>query len=210
MTHSTFGGARPVVVLDLMLLAWVILWVLLGLAVASELRGLSALSDTVSETGAAVRETGATLRGFEGLPFGIGDRVQEPARSIEAAGASAQRSGRESRASIRDLSVLLGVSVAVMPSVPILFLYVPWRLGLLRERRALRQALRDARDEPALIEFLARRASERLPYDRLRQISDSPWRDLEEGRHRELAAAEIERLGLERRLVRPRRPRMRR
>ena len=43
---------------------------------------------------------------------------------------------------------------------------------------------------------LARTAVRRVPYAQLRRISAQPWQDLERGRHRDLAAAELRRLGL--------------
>jgi hypothetical protein len=39
---------------------------------------------------------------------------------------------------------------------------------------------------------------ENLPYHRLRAITPNPWRDLETGRHSDLAEAELGRLGLRR------------
>jgi len=50
--------------------------------------------------------------------------------------------------------------------------------------------------DPPLLAYLAHGAVSRLPYARLRQISEDPWGDLVAGRHHELAAAELRRLGL--------------
>jgi hypothetical protein len=35
-----------------------------------------------------------------------------------------------------------------------------------------------------------------VPYAQLRRVSRQPWRDVEQGRHEHLAAAELRRLGL--------------
>ena len=62
--------------------------------------------------------------------------------------------------------------------------------------RRVRRALAAGSPDPVLEEFLARRAVLNLPYQELRAVSPDPFRDLEEGRFDELAARELERLGL--------------
>jgi hypothetical protein len=185
-------------VLDVLLAFWAAAWIWVGASIAFEIRGLSRLSDTVGDVGRAVERTGSALAGMSGLPL-VGDRVREPAEAISAAGRSATESARESRASVRDVSVLLGVSIAVIPSVPVLLLYVPQRISLSRERRWLRRAVARAVDhggDPHLEALLARRALENLPYHRLHQVSRDPEADVERGRHAALAAAELHRIGV--------------
>lgn len=46
------------------------------------------------------------------------------------------------------------------------------------------------------MEHLAHAALNRVPYSELRHVSGRPWQDVEQGRHRSLAAAELKRLGL--------------
>jgi hypothetical protein len=50
--------------------------------------------------------------------------------------------------------VLLGISIALIPSAPVLLLYLPRRLAVARERRALTRALSGGRT-PELDELLA-------------------------------------------------------
>ncbi len=73
-----------------------------------------------------------------------------------------------------------------------------------REARAVRRTLAAGSPDPVLKEFLARRAVLNLPYQELRAVSPDPFRDLEEGRFDELAARELERLGLRGRIISPR------
>ena len=187
---------RAALAVDAVLIAWTIAWGVIGFSIDREVRGLAELSDTVGSVGRAVEESGRTIGEFDGIPF-VGDEIAEPADDIQDAGRSAQASGRSSRESVENLSLLLGLSVALIPSVPLVALYVPWRIALLRERRAVRASVRRGVDAP-LAEFLARRAAEHLPYHRLRRLTPHPWRDLEEGACARLAAAELERLGLRR------------
>lgn len=188
-------AGRRLLALDLTLVLWVAVWLILALQVAQEVRGLAELSTTVSRVGTAVEESGRVLSGLEELPLGVGDRLEEPARRIEEAGRSAVSSGSSSRDSVESLSVLLGLALAVIPSLPVFGFYLPLRLGHVRERRALLGAIESARGD-ALEEFLARRAVERLSYRRLRRVSAEPWRDLAAGHYRALACAELERFGL--------------
>jgi hypothetical protein len=93
--------------------------------------------------------------------------------------------------------VLLGIAVALLPSIPVLAFYLPARLQRLREARALRRAVRMHGHDPEFHAFLARRAVEALGYHQLRRVSSFPWRDLAEGRCAPLATAELRRLGVD-------------
>jgi hypothetical protein len=114
---------------------------------------------------------------------------------VEAAGRDAVASAREARSSARRVGVLLGISIALIPTTPVLLLYVPRRLRVARERRALTAAVAAGRT-PALDELLAERAALHLPYHRLRRVSADPQDDLRRGRHAALADAELARFGV--------------
>lgn len=129
-----FPRGSKVVALDVACAAWTVAWVILGFVVAAQVDGLARLSDTVSGVGGAIEQSGQTLHSLESVPL-VGSQVKGPARSIEAAGRSAVASGRTSRHDIERLSTLLGVVVAVVPSVPLLALYLPLRLAQVRDTR---------------------------------------------------------------------------
>jgi hypothetical protein len=191
------SSGRSIRALDAGLLVWMVAWIVLGIAIGRQVQNLARLSDTVVTGGRAVQQTGEALRSLEGLPF-VGDRIAQLDERIITAGRSAEASGQDSRRSIGTLAVLLTVAVAVIPTVPVLALYAPFRISRRRDVRAVRRAARRAGDDPAFEEFLARRAAENLPYHRLREVTANPWRDLEEGRYQALADAELTRLGLRR------------
>src|SRR5918911_1518827 len=54
--------------LDTILVAWSALWILVGVAVWHEVRGLETLADTVGVAGRSLDDTAATLDAFSGLP----------------------------------------------------------------------------------------------------------------------------------------------
>lgn len=173
-------------VLDLVLVGWLIAWVVIGLQVGREMRGLSNLSGTVVLAGGAIEQTGDLLGGLGGVPF-LGGQVEELADRIRVTGRSAQVSARESRRSIDDLSVLLTVSIALIPSLPLVAIYVPLRLRWRRDRLAVRSAV--ARGSPGIERLLADRARQTLPLERVLELGDDT---------KALAEAELERLDLRR------------
>jgi hypothetical protein len=181
---------------DVLVVVWVVTWLLLGLRVHAEVEGLTELSSTISRAGGAVEETGRAL-GELNIPF-VGDRIDRSAAEVAAVGRETRISGRTARDSIADLSTLLGLSVALIPSSAILLVYLPVRVARIRERRALRQLLARFGDDAGLDRLLAHRALQTMSYRRLQTgAGDRPWADLAEGRYAELAAAERARLNLE-------------
>jgi hypothetical protein len=195
---NRWGSARAVRVVDAILVVWIAAWIWLGIAIGHEVSGLTSLSDTVVTAGRSVQVTGQALQKLESLPFGVGERIAGVHEQLDAAGASAVASGEQSRGNVEDLAVLLTIAIAVIPSVPVLALYLPFRISRMLDVRTIRRAARRSGSDPAFEEFLARRAAENLPYYRLREVTANPWRDLEEGRFRPLAKAELARLGLSR------------
>jgi hypothetical protein len=115
--------------LDVILLAWTALWILAGVAVWHEVRGLRPLADTVLVAGHSLDDTAATLRGLSGLPL-VGDRLRDVARDASRTAASAKVSSREGRRSVDHLAVILGITVPAVAILPIGLAY-----ALLRVRR---------------------------------------------------------------------------
>ena len=188
-------SARLVHLLDLAALLWVAGWIVLAFFVAREVRALRELSDTVVISGVAVEDTGRLVGSLQDVPF-VGGRVGEVADRVREAGQSAQASGRDSRETTENLSVLLALAIGLIPTLPLLGLYAPLRLTWMRESRAIRRSLASAPDDRARDEYLARRAIANLSYLDLQAVSTDPFRDVEEGRFRALADRELERLGL--------------
>jgi hypothetical protein len=77
-------------------------------------------------------------------------------------------------------------------------LYLPVRVRWRRYVGALASALPDFAGDPVFESYLARRAADTFPWDRLRELSDDPWRAIANGDYRALADAELARLGLQR------------
>lgn len=117
--------------LDIAVAVWVVAWVWMGVAVGQDLRGLSHLSDTVTSVGRAAVDTAETIRSLEQIPV-VGEEVGQSATSIEEAGLAAIESGRRSRSSVNRTSLLLALSIALIPSSTALLIYLPVRVGAIR------------------------------------------------------------------------------
>lgn len=194
---------RTLVVVDLLLVVWVVAWIVIGVEIAHQVNGLGHLATTVQRAGQAAVASGDALRTLSGIPL-IGGSLGSTAHRVIAAGQSAVANGQLGRGSVSDLATLLGVAVALIPSIPVIAVYAPLRIGRARERLEVGAALQEAGGDPELEAFLARRALETLPYRRLRRLVRRPWDSLDSRQRAELAAAELQRLGLRRRAARTR------
>jgi hypothetical protein len=122
-----------VVLLGVFVVVWTVVWILMGIWTQREVRTLRQLSTTVITSGRAVQQTGDALQGLSSIPF-VGGDVGRVGRQVSAAGIDARRSGRSSRTAVDNLATLLGVSIALVPTVPMIALLIV-TLRLVRERR---------------------------------------------------------------------------
>ena len=190
-----FFSARTMRLLDVLLTVCVITWVVLGVLIAADIRRQAELSDQVTRVGGALTDIGESLDIVGGIPL-VGGGVGELADRVLEAGESVAQSGRDSRQSLERMGVLVGIALAGLPLLVVLPVYVPLRLMWRREVRAVAGALSGG--HPDLDRFLARRALASMPYERLLALGDDPWARLERGEVRDLADAELARLGLRR------------
>jgi hypothetical protein len=175
--------------LDAVLVAWIIAWAAVGYWVGQEVDDLAGVTTSVRTVGGGVVDAGDAIGGLRDLPL-VGGAVAKPGEAIARAGRDAQAAADDARAAGSRLAVLLGLSVALIPVLPVLAVYLPPRLALERERRALTGGVPD--------ELLARRALVHLPLHELARVSPDPLGDLEAGRFADLAAAERRRLDVPR------------
>jgi hypothetical protein len=125
-------------VTDALVIAWVALWIVMGVFVARDVRGLSSVSDTIVIAASTVDRTADALDPLANLPF-VGKRIEEAQANIHQAAEDARANAATSRQSILDLSRLLGWAVALAPTVPIVAGYAVWRLVDARRRRRFRR-----------------------------------------------------------------------
>jgi hypothetical protein len=180
---------------DLVVLAWIVLWVLLGHAVHDATLQLAepgrqvesastSLADRLDQTGNAVGD----------LPV-VGDTAAEPLQEAGKAASQLADAGRAQVRAVERLARWLGCSVALIPVLGALLLYLPPRIRFVR-RAAAGQALLDS---AADLDLFALRALAHQPLARLAAISDDPaaaWRDRDPEVVHRLAALELAAVGL--------------
>lgn len=183
--------------LDGLVVFWTVFCLVVGSWVGYELWQLARLGTSLAEAGRGLDDAGRALQELRSIPVvgqapgAIGDEVRATAQDAVVRGDAAAESTQR-------LAVLLGLVTALVPLVPVLWWYLPARLARGREVAQVRRML--AEQDPAEVDgYLADSALRRLPYERLRSASDSPWKDYAEGRHRALADVELSRLGISRR-----------
>jgi hypothetical protein len=115
--------------LDVILATWAVLWVLVGVLVWHEVRGLRPLSDTVAVAGRSLDDTAAALRGFSAIPL-VGGSLSRVAADASRTAASARVSARDGRRSVDRLALILGIAVPAVAILPLGLAY-----SLLRLRR---------------------------------------------------------------------------
>jgi hypothetical protein len=126
---------RRVLAYDLGLVVWAVLWIVVGVLVHNEVRNLAELSDPVVAAAAALEETAEGLNQVDDIPF-VGEVANLPRieQRVRVAARTARASARESRESVRRLARLLGISIALVPTLPLLALYLPLRRDWRRRR----------------------------------------------------------------------------
>ena len=174
---------------------WVVFWLVVGAATGYLIWQLTGLSLGVVEAGRALDTAGRALQDLSGTPV-IGERTGELGNRVTETAASVRAGGESSMTSLRGLSVLIGVAVSLGPLSPVLLVYLPRRLAWRREVREVQAALDTAHSHDAAVQQLARRAVHNLGLLELLTISPDPEGDIAAGRARELARAELQRLGL--------------
>ena len=179
---------------DVATLGYVALFVVLGVSAGVQLWSLAELNRGLLEASQALDLTARAIALLGEVPL-VGNGADELAGSVRDTSTQVRASAAAAAADVRTLAVILAAAVVLVPVVPVLMLYLPLRLARAREVRGLRRLLAGPAD-PLLVEHLARAALRRVPYSELRRVSRQPWRDVEQGRHVPLAAAELRRLGL--------------
>ncbi len=109
--------------------AWCALWLVVGLWTGHELWQLAELGRAVADTARSLGAAGTALEGLGSAPL-VGERTEELGAQVQQSSAGIVAEADGARASLRQLAVLLGLTVALVPSVPaVLLLAVDRRRG---------------------------------------------------------------------------------
>lgn len=187
-------SARALRRLDAIVAVVVAIFVTLGVLAGTEMARLAGFNSSLLKAASALDQVGRSLNAIARVPF-VGASIGPLTTSVQQTAASIRTDAASAVAGVHALAVVVGLAIAVVPLAPLLCGYLPLRLVRFVQIRRLRRLLAQSVDPP-LLAYLAHGAVSRLPYARLRQVSENPWGDLVAGRHDDLAAAELRRLGL--------------
>lgn len=123
--------ARTQRLLDGGLVFWVVLWLVVGAWTGYLIWQLTALSASTVESGRSLAVASHALTNLGSVPV-VGSASQDFGRRIGATATQIVAAGHQADRSIRGLAMLIGLTVALGPSAPVLLFYLPARI---RRRR---------------------------------------------------------------------------
>ena len=183
------------IVVDLMFVAWLVMWVWTGLVVHDGTMALAAPGRQTDESASAMagqlRDAGGRL---DDVPL-IGDEVATPFDKAADASDGLAAAGRSSVEAVEKLAFVLGLSIALIPILVVMAFYVPGRLRFIREATAGLRFIDSADD----LDLFALRALTNQPMRVLAKVSGDPaggWRRRDPAVVRRLAELELKDVGL--------------
>jgi hypothetical protein len=190
---------------DLATLAWLGLWIMLGLRIYGRLAELAAAGRLIRDGGSGIRDTGDEVASvLQGIPL-VGEGAAIRVRGAFGGAADpVMQFGSDIERLLLIIAALLGLIVVAIAVVPWITRYLPWRVERIRRLNAGAAAIRRTRSGGAvlaqseLMQLLASRALHRLDYDRLLEFTPDPFGDWSAGRLDRLVQAELETVGLAR------------
>ena len=202
---SERGGARArEIAVDIATLAWIVLWVTIGIRIYGFLANLAEAGRLVQRGGFELHDAGESIGGaFEGIPL-VGEGAAGGIRdAFTAAGDPLVAFGTDLERALIAIAVIVALLVAAAGLVPWLNRYMPWRFERFSRLNAAARVIRRRRFASSPLpageieRLLASRALHRLEYDELLKFSPDPFGDWSLGRHDRLARAELEHAGLQ-------------
>ena len=183
------------VVADLFLLAWIVVWAKIGLAVHDSTLQLAAPGRRLESAGSGFRERLESAgEGVDDLPI-LDDRVADPFRDAAGAGTSIEDAGRDLVDACERLADVLGWVTALTPIIIVGALWLSQRWRFVRRATAAQSLVDDVDD----LDLFALRAMANQPLPALSRISSDPagaWRRGDTEVIRSLALLELADCGL--------------
>jgi hypothetical protein len=180
---------------DLLFLLWILVWIQMAVVVREATLALAAPGRQIQEAGTGLagrlRDAGATV---DDIPL-VGDEARAP---FDGAGDAAMRiadAGAAQVEAVQTLAFWLGITVATVPILIVVAVYVPPRWRFVRAATAAKRF----RDSVTDLDLFALRALAGQPVHRLAKVSADPagaWRAGDADVVRALAALELRGLGL--------------
>ena len=180
---------------DLMLVAWVLVCIELGLLVFRVTDALGAPGRKAAEAGDGL--AGDLRRMSE--PIGkvplVGDQLRSPVDGAAAAAGRLAQAGRDQAHAVEQLAYVLAAVTIGLPVLFALLIWLPRRIRFSRRASAAQKFIDNAAD----LDLFALRAMANQPMHKLAKISDDPvaaWREGDSEVIAQLAGLELRTTGL--------------
>ena len=183
------------IVLDLLTLAWVVLWVKIGFVVHDLVQRLGTIGGALQNAGGRLSESlGRAAEQAGELPL-VGPSLRDPLQAAGDAGRRLADAGAGQQTAVNRLALALALVVALAPVLAVLLRYLPDRLRWMRAA----SAAATLRDSSADLDLFAIRALSHRPLRELARLGPDPagaYLRQEPGATRALADLELTALGL--------------
>lgn len=189
------GRRTAQIVGDLLVVAWIVLWIRVGNAVHDGTMALAAPGRQTDESASAMAGQLRDAGGRLGETPLVGDELATPFDRAADASEGIASAGRASVEAVEQLAVVLGLAIALIPILVILAVHLPRRWRFVREATAGARFIDSADD----LDLFALRALAHQPMRVLARVSDDPagdWRRKDPDVVRRLAEIELEDVGL--------------
>lgn len=180
---------------DLFMAGWVVLWVWVGTRLDDLVMNLAVPGRKLADAGTGIQEglesAGGTLADVPFMP----DAVRTPFDTAGGAGGALRDAGRAQVDAVDQLATFLGVTIAVIPILLLLILWLPLRVRFIRQATSAQRFI----DAAADLDLFALRALARQPMTTLARVHDDPagaWRARDPEVVRALATLELRAAGL--------------
>lgn len=182
---------------DLLVVAWIALWVVIGLAVHHAVAAIASVGTQVQDGASGIADNlDSAGESADRIPL-VGDAMSTPLRAASQAAIDLAGAGENLHSTATWLAVLLAIAVA---APPILAIGMPWLFMRIRFFRRKWTVIALAAT-PAGEQLLALRALANRPLRRLTEVSTDPvgaWRAHDADAVRGLAALELRSAGVAR------------
>lgn len=189
------GRRTAQIVGDLLVVAWVVLWIRVGNAVHDGTMALAGPGRQTDESASAMAGQLRDAGGRLGETPLVGDELATPFDRAADASEGIASAGRASVEAVEQLAVVLGLAIALIPILVILAVHLPRRWRFVREATAGARFIDSADD----LDLFALRALAHQPMRVLARVSDDPagdWRRKDPDVVRRLAELELADVGL--------------
>ena len=180
---------------DLAVVAWIWVWIEIADKVHDSTLKLATpgykINSSASDLSSKLRDAGKTV---SNIPF-VGDKARSPFDGAGRAASGLADAGQQQVAAVGSLAHWLGLAVALIPILGLLWFYLPQRIAFVRRATAGQRFL----DSGADLDLFALRAMAHQPLHVLARIDKDPagaWRRGEAAVIDQLALLELRSVGL--------------